>query len=121
LKDRPCACPPRKNCSRHYRKYGNVPTEASDGTKCASKKEAERYSELLLRQKAGKIRNLRPHPSWELIVNRVLIGKYTADASYWRNGVFVVEDVKQPHTRTQAYKLRVKLLKALYGIEVTEV
>jgi hypothetical protein len=102
-------------------KYHNEPTLASDGTKCASKKEAKRYSLLLIRQAAGEISGLFPHPSWPLIVNGVKIGKYTADARYLEDGKLVVEDVKSKVTKTEAYGLRKQLMFALHGIEIREV
>jgi hypothetical protein len=75
---------------------------------------------LLLR--AGAIKALKCHPSWQLKVGDVLIGRYTADFSFidTATGKLVVEDVKGgPVSRD--YPLRVKLLKALYGIDVVEV
>src|SRR4051794_34090994 len=94
-----------------------------DGVRFASQKEAARYGDLCLRERAGEITDLIVHPTWELIVTGARIGTYTADFSYLdlATGRRVVEDVKSVPTRTEAYRLRVKLLRALYGIAVVEV
>lgn len=85
-----------------------------------SKREANRYLDLLSREQVGEIRELVCKPRWELIVNRQKIGRYTADFSYIdQSGIFVVEDAKG--VRTRDYILRKKLMRALYGIEVKEV
>lgn len=102
-------------------KYRNVPTEI-DGIKFASKKEARRYSELKLLEKGGQAGAIECHPRFPLVVNDYLIGYYTADFRYL-DAHFneVVEDVKSSATKTQAYRLRKKLMKAIHGIDVREV
>lgn len=92
-----------------------------DGHEFDSKAEANRFLQLELMQRAGEIRDLELQPRFELIVNKVRIGRYTADFRYFdcRIQQTVVEDVKG--VRTRDYILRVKLVKALYGIEVQEV
>ena len=85
-----------------------------------SKREANRYLVLLSMQQAGDIYDLQLQPRWPLIVNKVKIGRYTADFIYQtRDGKQVVEDVKGVKTRD--YVLRKKLMKALYDIDVQEV
>lgn len=86
--------------------------------------EAWRCDELHLMQRAGVINELHAHPqpSWSLDVNGVHVGRYTADFDYLRPEkavlLLVVEDVKGgPPSRDVA--LRLKLMKALYGIDVT--
>lgn len=51
------------------------------------------------------------------------IGYYTADFAYeTKDGVPVVEDVKGGNaTRTEAYRLRKRIVEAIYGIEIREV
>ena len=95
-----------------------------DGITFASKKEAARYQELKLLEAAGKITDLRAHPRYELKVNDILIGYYTPDSYYWELYCGnVVEEVKGGNaTKTEAYRLRVKLFKALYpGIDHREI
>jgi len=98
-------------------KYNAKKTEI-DGFVFDSKKEAQRYQDLMLLERAGEIEVIEIHPFWKLVVNGVLIGRYTADFMYRENGAVVVEDVKG--VRTRDYVLRKKLMKALYGIEIRE-
>lgn len=112
-----------KGCSPRKHKYGNRKTEV-DGIRFDSAKEAGRYKELLLRQRAGEIRDLVLQPLYPLIVNGVLIAHYKGDFRYVDvgTGSTIVEDVKSVATaRDKAYRLKWKLVKALYGITVVEV
>jgi hypothetical protein len=105
------------------RKYGNIPT-AVDGITFASRKEARRWGELVIMQRAGLIRGLEPHPRYELVVNGRRVGHYTADFRYTdaATGAVVVEDTKSPATRKEAaYRLRRELMLAVHGIDVKEV
>lgn len=101
-------------------KYRNRKTTV-DGITFHSKREAKRYGELKLLEKAGKITELTLQPKFEFIVNGVKIGTYTADFWYRPAGEInaVIEDAKG--FKTQQYRLRVKLMKALHGIDVKEV
>jgi hypothetical protein len=83
-----------------------------------SKKEAARYQELRLAEKAGVIANLELQPRYPLIVNNVALGSYVGDFLYEENGERVVEDVKG--MKTPVYRLKKKLLKAIYGIDIRE-
>jgi hypothetical protein len=51
------------------------------------------------------------------------IGFYKADFRYEEvaTSAVVVEDVKSPVTKTAVYRLKKKLVKALYGVEIIEV
>lgn len=101
----------------------NARATTVDGVRFASIKEASRYQELRLLLTAGQIGDLQTHPAWSLVVNGVVIGRYTADFAYTdrATGAPVVEDVKSPPTRTEVYRLRKKLMRALYEIEIVEV
>lgn len=102
-------------------KYKAQPTTV-DGIKFASKREAERYGELKLLERAGEITNLVSHPRFALVVNGFHICWYTADAGYTEAGKPVIEDVKSPATAKRAdYVLRKKLMAAIHGIEIREV
>ena len=106
-------------------KYKAQPTTV-DGIKFDSKREAERYGELKLLERAGEIRDLVPHPRFALVVNGFHICLYTADFAYTDSGTgrgpYVVEDVKSPATARRAdYVLRKKLMAAIHGIEIREV
>jgi hypothetical protein len=104
------------------RKYGNEPVEV-DGHTFASRAEARRYADLRLMERAGALDQLRVQPRWVLIVNGQIIGHYTADFAYLTaDGREVVEDVKGGGaTKTEAYRLRKKLMLALWGIAIVEV
>jgi hypothetical protein len=99
-------------------KYGNKPTEV-DGIRFASKREAARYSELKLLERAGKISALRLQPAFPLDVNGVPVCLYRADFAYVENGRHAVEDSKG--FRTDVYKIKRALMKAVHGIDVVEV
>ena len=113
-------------------KYHAIPVHV-DGVRFASKREAARFLELQLWQKAGQIADLECQPVFPLHVMEIwrsgapivitTIGKYTADFRYLnlQTGEIVIEDVKSTATRTEAYKLRKKLAEAIHGITVTEV
>jgi hypothetical protein len=96
------------------RKYQNKPTNGF-----ASKREAHRYSELLLLERAGHIKSLELQPKYEFVINGVKVTTYKADFRYVEKGATVVEDAKG--YRTQVYRLKVKLMKALHNIDIKEV
>lgn len=101
-------------------KYHNVKTVV-DGITFGSKDEAARYAELQFMEAGGKIRDLVVHPKFEITIGGVKVCTYTADSSYWeqRKG-FVIEDVKSGPTRTTAYRLKKRLMKAVLGLTVEE-
>lgn len=102
-------------------KYGNRRVE-EDGYTFDSEMELRRYRELRTLEEQGAIEKLICHPRYELRVNGVKVATYVADFEYIdfeREGEHVVEDVKG--AKTAVYKLKKKLVEALYGFEVTEV
>lgn len=98
-------------------KYGAVRTQVGD-VWFASKGEAGRYSELLLLLAAGQIKDLTLQTKYYLVVNNINIGTYIADFVYIENGEIVVEDFKG--VRTPVYRLKAKLMWALYRIKIFE-
>lgn len=96
-----------------------------DGIEFDSHKEANRYAELLLLQRAGKISDLHRREEFELIpkCGKERAAKYHADFSYidTATGKKVVEDVKSRATKTPDYILRRKLMNWRFGIEIQEV
>lgn len=105
-----------------------------------SAREADRYAELLLLQRAGKISDLRRQVKYVLIPaqyeyyerygkngKRLKDGKrcvekecaYIADFVYEENGKTVVEDVKG--MRTKEYLIKRKLMLWVHGVRVREV
>lgn len=97
-------------------KYKNKITTV-DNIRFDSRKEADRYIELKLLEKADKIKNIRLQVSFELLPkqNDERAVKYIADFVYHDNirGVDIVEDVKGYKTRE--YVLKRKLFKWRYG------
>jgi len=92
-----------------------------DGITFDSRKESIRYSELKLLEKAGVIDSLDIQPRFDLIVNGTKCGFYRGDFKYNENGKEIVEDVKSPFTaKLPVYRLKKKLIKAIYGIEIRE-
>lgn len=101
-------------------KYFNQPQKI-DGYRFDSKKEASRYIILKLMLNNGSIEQLKVHPAWTLSVNDMKICTYTADFSYVKDGGQTVEDVKSmPTKKIYSYKLKKKLMEAIYGIKIVE-
>lgn len=95
-----------------------------DGIEFSSKKEARRYGELRLLERAGKITDLKLQPAFPLDVNGYPVCRYVADFAYvvTATGERVVEDVKSAFTRKlPAYRIKAKLFRALMGFEISEV
>jgi len=101
-------------------KYHARPTEV-DGHRFASMAEARRYSELMLLQRAGEITDLELQPRYPLEVNGIKVATYVGDFRYQEGNEIVLEDVKSEPTKTPVYKLKKKLLYAIYGIGIVEV
>lgn len=102
-----------------------------DGITFDSKKEAARYRELKLLEKAGKIRNLELQKRFELIPVQRAAGARTERAAYYiadfcydefNSGlnawIPVVEDCKG--VKTREYVLKRKLLRWIHGISIRE-
>lgn len=104
-----------------FKKYKNIP-QLVNGFNFDSKKEAKRYLELLMLEKAGEIFDLELQPKFDLMVNGVKIGFYKADFQYVdkKSGKRVVEDVKSKATITPVYRLKKKIMATL-GINIQEV
>lgn len=90
-------------------------------TKCSyngisfdSKKERDRYCELLLLEKAGKISGLKLQVPFELIPKQKgeRSTTYKADFVYREGSEMIVEDVKG--YKTDVYKIKRKLFKWRY-------
>lgn len=128
---------------RSRAKYGNRKVVV-DGITFDSEREAHRYTELKLLEKAGKITGLQLQREFELIPaqrkmtdqiytkgsnkgkfkpGKVIEHKcsYVADFVYWdlETGEMIVEDVKG--MRTKEYIIKRKLMLYKYGIRIREV
>lgn len=109
----------RVGSPRKPHKYGAVATTV-DGIRFPSKKEANRYRELKILEKAGQIFHLTLQPKFSIDINGVHICNYFADFQYLdADAKKIVEDVKG--VKTPVYKLKKKLVKAIHGIDIVEV
>lgn len=97
-----------------------------DGETFDSKKEAKRWRELLLLEKAGAITELKRQVKFELLPSQRIDGKvverpasYVADFVYKQDGKTVVEDTKG--FRTADYILKRKMMLYFHGIRVKEI
>ena len=125
-------------------KLGNVKVTV-DGIEFDSKKEAQRYCELKLLERAGKIEKLELQKEFELIPSqyekfprygksgiRLRDGErcverscvYIADFTYLQDGQLIVEDAKgyrDPASATYAkFVIKRKLMLWRYGIKINE-
>lgn len=107
------------------RKYGNRKVTVN-GITFDSKKEAARWFELSLLERAGEISGLKRQVRFELLPSQKIDGKvverpvsYVADFVYTENGETVVEDTKG--FRTKEYILKRKMMLHLLGIRIKEV
>jgi hypothetical protein len=113
---------------RRRHKYGAKPTVV-DGVRFASKREAARYQELRLLERAGEISSLLLQPKYGLYPYRFAssgntnlgkVGDYVGDFQYrTKDGETVVEDVKG--VKLPIYRLKKKWVEASYGIQIREV
>lgn len=112
-------------------------TIVEDGFKFPSEKEAARYRELRRLRDLGMVRNIEPHPWWDIVVNNVYIRRVFADFQYelrcnspisyrWDK---IVEDVKAERrdkvtgklkfsTDTSLSKHGRRLVLACFGVEI---
>ena len=102
-------------CTPKRSKMGNVRTEV-DGIRFDSKKEAQRFGELQLLQRAGKVGWFIRQPLFDLGGGT----KYRADfLIVWTDGHVSIEDVKGH--KTKAYLRSKKQVEALYPVVIEEV
>lgn len=106
-------------------KYGAVRVRTVDGIEHDSKKEAARWQELNLMLRARLIEDLQRQVRFELIPKQdgERACTYIADFVYIdrKTGETVVEDVKSPATRTEAYRIKRKLMLWVHGIRIKEI
>lgn len=92
------------------------------GIKFDSKWEAERYGQLVAMERAGIVRNLERQVRYNILVNEQKICQYVADFVYEDLGFNkdkcekIVEDAKG--VETPEFKLKKKLMKAVFNIEI---
>lgn len=99
----------------------NAKKTTLDGITFDSAKEARRWSELRLLEKAGLISMPIRQQAFPLIVNGVLVCRYVCDFVYTDHNTNkqIVEDAKG--MKTPIYRLKKKLMKACLQIDIQEV
>jgi len=104
-------------------KYHNIRTEV-DGVKFASKKEAKRYGELKMLQKAGEVKWFICQPRFDLpggikyYADFLVVWAAKREAILLFGEAVTVEDVKGMKTRV--YTMKKKLVEATYPIKREE-
>lgn len=101
-------------------KYGAKKVKASDGQVFDSRKEFQRYGILKLLERGGKISCLQRQVKYVLIPKQGAMREcsYVADFVYREGDQLVVEDCKG--YRTEAYRIKKKLMLWVHGIEIRE-
>lgn len=108
------------------RKYRNQPVSLY-GMKFASKRERNRYRDLLLLEIAGKVCDIRRQVPFDLVVNGHHICRYVCDFQYFdiEKGRAIVEDTKgfvDPHnTAYRIFQIKKALMFSVHNIDVQEV
>lgn len=103
-------------------KYKNVRFTAG-GVAWDSKKEYARWLVLWRLQEQGLITGLRRQHRFAIRINGELVCTFVADMTYHKlpSREFVVEDVKSEFTRKMpVYRLKAKLMKAVWGVTIRE-
>lgn len=100
-------------------KYGNRKTVV-DGLTFDSVKEARRWSQLRLLERAGAISGLERQVAYEVIpkCDGERAAVYIVDFRYKEGDRLVCEDVKG--VKTDAYRLKRKLMNWRFGIKIRE-
>lgn len=102
-------------------KYGARKTTV-DGITFDSKREANRWSVLKQLELIGEVRALERQRRYRLEVNGVHVCDWVADFEYWHHRdddwQKAVEDCKG--VRTPVYRLKKKLMLAVWGIHIVE-
>ena len=89
-----------------------------DGHNFDSLREARRYRDLKLLERAGRIHSLRLQVPFALDVAGETIGKYVADFTYHEGDQEIVEDSKG--FATPLYRWKKKHVEAQYKIKIKE-
>lgn len=124
-------------------KYRNRKVKLLTGEVFDSQHEYQRWLELQVLEKAGKISGLMRQVKFELIPPQMEVYErisektgrrlqdghrcveqavnYIADFVYWKDEKMVVEDAKSPATRTDSYIIKRKLMMERHGVKIREV
>lgn len=98
-------------------KYGAERT-LLDGILFDSKAEARFYADLKNRERAGEVSDIDRQREYDLMVNGVLIARYRADFVFFDRVARARRVVDVKGVATPAFRLKAKLMKACFGIDV---
>lgn len=107
---------------KSYNKYRNTKVEV-DGIKFDSKKESQYYGTLKMLKKKGEVVDFQMQVPFPIEVNGIHIAKYLLDFKVeYKNRVEYI-DVKAKSKdgkwiTTDVFRLKKKLIEAIYGIEI---
>lgn len=111
-------CAPNFLRGKNKSKYRNQKV-TYNGFEYDSKKEAKRAADLDLLIKAGEVESWERQPSFDFVLNGQKICTYIADFRVtYPDGAVEIEDVKG--VKTAVYRIKKKMMKAFYGIDVKE-
>lgn len=108
--------------SKKKNKFNAVKTTVG-GKEFDSKKESQRYTTLMTMYKAGEISIPETQVRYPITINGVRVCTYVADFVYTAKGsrTIIVEDTKSEYTRKlPVYRLKKKLMQAVFGIVIKE-
>lgn len=109
-------------------RYGNVKRTPTDGLNFDSAGEADRWLQLKAAEERGFIKDLRRQVAYDIIIGGVPViyesgrkMRYYADFVYLdiETGTEVIEDWKMTRHRTDSYKIKKALMRAM-GYTITE-
>jgi hypothetical protein len=108
-------------------KYRNQKVEI-DGIKFDSKKEANYYSDLVIKKNAGLIADFERQVCFDIIVNNIQIAKYFLDFKVINlDGTIHYYDVKGKDKvsgkwiKSDVFALKKKLVEAIYSLKIEQV
>lgn len=101
-------------------KYHNVPTVVGN-IRFDSKREANWYLGLLAMEQKGEVATIILQPRYPIIVNGIRVADYHADFAFTETETGRIRVVDVKGFRTRMYRLKKKLVEALYSVVIEEV
>lgn len=89
-----------------------------DGIRFDSKREAEYYAELKLREKAGEVYEVEMQRPFAIVINGQLVCTYKSDFHFYDAIAKRRRVVDTKGFATPEFKLKKKLMKAVLGLEI---
>lgn len=110
------------NPKEKYNKFKNSKVVV-DGITFDSRHEANYYGILKYRLKAGEIKSFERQKDFPFVVNGMLVCRYKADfVVTYPDGSIQVIDTKSEFSRKEpVYRIKFKLMQAVYGITIKEI